>query len=258
MKAGILNSKQQGSGHVLIILHGLFGCLDNWQTMARMLSEYFTVITVDLRNHGKSFHHQEMNYRVMADDLLNFIHFHQLPDCYLMGHSMGGKVILELLNREWQSKHKVMVLDIAPKAYPNVHKHIFEAMMTLPLEKLSTRQELDDALSPAIKEYVIRQFILKNIDRDESGRFSWKINLMVLHQNYHEISKAIEFDKAVPNEICFVRGSNSNYVTDQDITELKTTFPNSEFVTIPSAGHWIHADQPQKLKNTILEFYLNN
>ncbi|MBK9109596.1 MAG: alpha/beta fold hydrolase [Saprospiraceae bacterium] len=255
MKAGILNSKQQGSGHVLIILHGLFGCLDNWQSMARMLSEYFTVITVDLRNHGKSFHHQTMNYRVMADDLLDFIHFHQIPDCYLMGHSMGGKVILDLLSRDWQTQHKVMILDIAPKAYPDVHLNIFEAMKDLPLHQLNTRQELDHFLSNSIQEFSIRQFILKNVDRDESGRFNWKLNLEVLHQNYHEISKAITFDKVIFNEICFVRGSHSNYITDLDIIELKSTFPNSKFETILTAGHWIHADQPQALKNTIMKFF---
>lgn len=255
MNVGILHHKQQGSGHVLIILHGLFGSLDNWQTMARMLSEFFTVITVDLRNHGRSFHHPEMNYPVMADDLLNFIQFHQIRDCYLMGHSMGGKVILELLSRKWQSHHKAIILDIAPKSYPDVHSEIFSAMLELPLNQMNSRQKLDEALAGTIQDVTIRQFILKNVDRDESGQFKWKLNLQVLYQNYSEISKEISLEPPLWNEICFVRGSHSAYINDTDIHELQSTFPNAKFVTIPSSGHWIHVDQPMALYQTIMDYF---
>ncbi|MBK8956651.1 MAG: alpha/beta fold hydrolase [Saprospiraceae bacterium] len=255
MNAGILNSKQQGSGHVLIILHGLFGSLDNWQSMARKLSEYFTVITLDLRNHGKSFHHPEMNYRVMADDLLEFIQTHQIPDCHLIGHSMGGKVILELIKREWQTQHKAMVLDISPKAYPNVHNEILHAMIQLPLNELNNRQELDQALSAFIKEFEIRQFILKNVDRNERGRFSWKLNLEALNRCYPEISKAIEIDHPIQNEICFVRGSRSPYILETDLEILKNTFIHSRFITIENAGHWIHVDQPDLLFQSIVDYF---
>ncbi len=250
-----LHYKQQGEGPGLVILHGLFGSLDNWQSISRQLSDRFSIYSLDLRNHGKSPHSELFNYEIMAADVAAFIEHHHLYPVNLIGHSMGGKVLLQLLKEHNRLIRKGMVLDIAPRAYPEVHSQIFHAMLDLDLKKCKSRNDLDQNLSSEIEDPRVRQFILKNVDRNLKGEFEWKLNLNSIHANYMHISAAIHFEMPSTSDIAFVRGSESSYIKDTDQKTILETFPKAQFYTIENAGHWIHADQAEQLMKLICSYF---
>ncbi|HEX5625664.1 MAG TPA: alpha/beta fold hydrolase [Saprospiraceae bacterium] len=252
-----LHYKKSGTGPELVILHGLFGCLDNWQSLTKLLEPDFTVYRLDLRNHGKSPHAAAHSYPLMAEDLLHFLDVHGLDRVQLMGHSMGGKVAMQFLNLAKERVRKTMILDIAPKAYPRGHDSLFKAMFDLPIYELQTRNQADHFLTERIPEFGVRQFILKNLDRDGEGRFVWKINLEALYRHYDQIRAEIAFPHPVFQELRFVKGARSGYIDEHDQKKIPLFLPNASFVEIADAGHWIHADRPFELVEQIRQFFLN-
>ncbi|MBK9729584.1 MAG: alpha/beta fold hydrolase [Saprospiraceae bacterium] len=242
-----LHFKKAGNGPVLIILHGLFGSLDNWQSFSKTLSEKFTVYTLDLRNHGKSPHTDSFSYPLMALDVIQFLEGNQLNRVYLLGHSMGGKVVLEMLHQAAPQIEKAIILDIAPKSYPRGHDSVFDAMFSLNLELTKTRIEADLKIMEYIPEFAVRQFILKNLDRDKEGNFFWKPNLKALYENYSEINKEINFKHPIQKDVLFVKGSLSPYLNTQDERTIIEFLPHAQFKEVEGAGHWIHADKPLEL-----------
>ncbi len=250
----VFHHRGYGRGTSLIILHGLFGSLDNWATLARQWAAWFHVFTFDARNHGRSSHSQTMNYSVMADDLLGILREHNLAPAHLIGHSMGGKTAMHFATQHPDLVRKLAVVDIAPKQYARRHDHIFRALMALNLNEFTTRKEIDEALAGNIPEASTRQFLMKNLMRAETGRFRWKVNLGVLNDHYPELSAALPREARCVHPTLFVRGGRSTYILDEDKPLLKQHFPNSQLLTIKSAGHWVHADAPADLERIISRF----
>jgi pimeloyl-ACP methyl ester carboxylesterase len=249
-----LNYQKYGEGFPLIILHGLFGSLDNWQTVSRRLGEIAQVFALDLRNHGRSPHSDSFNYDVLVDDVREFMDARELKRANLLGHSMGGKTAMHFALRHPDRVEKLVVADIAPKAYPPWHEPIFKAMLSLDLGKYHHRQELDMALAASVNSAPVRQFLLKNVARDESGAFMWKINLLALLQNYPGLNDAIEGDRTFMGSTLFIRGEHSEYITDSDTNGIRRLFPKAELVTIEGAGHWVQADAPEAFIDKVANF----
>ena len=248
-----LNYQSYGTGPSLIILHGLFGMLDNWHTVARLLSADFRVFAVDQRNHGRSPHSAEFNYRVMASDMRDFMDQHGLGSAFLLGHSMGGKTAMETALCFSERVDKLVVIDIAPREYPAHHDSILDALTSTPLTGASSRQDVENALATKIADPAVRQFLMKNLARNEQGGFRWKLNLPVIAAHYSEIMSSIRSPDRFTKPVLVVRGTKSSYVSDTDITELRTLFPNlrvAEFNT----GHWVHAEAPEGLSTTVTDF----
>ena len=239
-----LNFRKNGSGPPLVILHGLFGSLDNWFSIAKELVEHYTLYLVDQRNHGDSPHSNEWNYGVMVEDLLELLDAEGLDSVYLMGHSMGGKTVMNFAVLYPERVRKLIVGDIAPRYYPIHHQVILEGLNALNLSQLNSRKEADDLLAPYIPELGIRQFLLKSLGRDANG-FAWKINLPVITQHIEEVGKALDEETVFEGPTLFLGGANSSYIQQQDLPDINTHFPNAEWVSIPNAGHWLHAEQPQ-------------
>jgi esterase len=239
-----LNYKKFGEqGAHLIILHGLFGSLDNWQTIARQLSEEYQVWVLDQRNHGRSPHSEEMNYLVLADDLLAFMEAHQIVKAHVLGHSMGGKVAMTFALMYPGKVDHLVVADIGPIPYEGDHLPLFEAMLAMPLEQLNDRQEAEDFLKSRIPSPSVRQFLLKNLARDASG-FSWRPNLKVLYQQYRLLMGFDTFGKMNGGPVSFLRGAKSDYINPADLSFYQSIFPFALLFNIPDAGHWLHAEQP--------------
>lgn len=249
-----LNFQSYGTGFPLIILHGLFGSLDNWQTISTRLGEHFWVFAVDLRNHGRSPHSDEFNYEVMAEDLGEFMQVHGLARAHLLGHSMGGKTAMEFALRHPEMVEKLIVADMAPKAYPPSHIPIFEALLSMDLSGFRDRREIVDALAPSIPELAVRQFLLKNLTRDESGAFRWKLNLPTIYRNYDRLNQGIENGRNFDGSVMFIKGVRSEYIGEEDRELIKRLFPQAEIIAIPEAGHWVHADAPGAFLNAVLAF----
>jgi len=249
-----LNFQCHGDGFPLIILHGLFGSLDNWQTIARNLGQSYQVFTLDLRNHGRSPHSDIFNYAVMAEDLREFMAAQNLPRAYIMGHSLGGKTAMHFALRHPELVEKLIVVDMAPKAYPPVFAPIFKALLALDLASFRERSEIADALTPAIPEMALRQFLVKNVTRDDTGAFRWKMNLPVIHRNYGVLTAAIETDRTFSGPALFIKGELSNYLLEGDAALIHKLFSRATMKTIAHAGHWVHADAPEQLMKVVCNF----
>lgn len=249
-----LNYKTMGQGAPLIILHGLFGTLDNWQTLGKYLSEHFTVFLIDQRNHGRSPHVEHQDYPSMAADLHAFMEQQGIYTSHLLGHSMGGKTVMEFALEYPDQVDKLIVVDIAPKTYSGGHDQIFKALFAVDLQAIHSRQEAETILRSYIPEDGVIQFLLKNLSRDKTGGFEWKMNLPVLHQYYPEILAAPVAKGYFTGETLFIRGGKSDYIQDADLPAVRSYFPNFKLETVPNAGHWVHAEAPEALLKLVQEF----
>ncbi|MEM8898239.1 MAG: alpha/beta fold hydrolase [Bacteroidota bacterium] len=249
-----LNSKVIGSGPALIILHGLFGSLDNWLSHAKTLSEDFTVHLLDQRNHGKSPHADEWNYPLMAEDLLAYMDAEGILTSSLLGHSMGGKTALTFADAYPERLEKLIIADMTPKQYKPHHDEIIEALLSVPLGEISQRSEVDEILKRSIDEVSVRQFLLKGLGRDKEKRFAWKFNLEVISQNYEEVLKEIPLEDPNYLPTLFIYGSKSNYLNESDLESLPQLFPLAQFVSVSDAGHWLHAENPTVFIKEVQDF----
>ncbi|MFD3002209.1 alpha/beta fold hydrolase [Pontibacter toksunensis] len=250
-----LHYKEMGHGQPLLIMHGLFGTLDNWQTLAKRLAEHYNVFLVDLRNHGRSPHNEEHNYDVMADDVLRLIDELQIPTPAIMGHSMGGKVAMKFALKYPTRLTKLIVVDIAPKAYPPHHDEIIEALQSVNLEGVTSRSEVDEQLAQHIKEEYVRLFLMKNLHRKEDNTLAWRMNLDAIEKNYEHVAAGITADVPFKKSTLFIKGGRSSYIQPEDIYgSIEHLFTLVEVETIPEAGHWVHAQSPDKVYDLVTRF----
>lgn len=249
-----LHFRTLGQGEPLIVMHGVFGSSDNWQTIGKEFAEDFKVYLVDLRNHGKSPHSDEFNYTVMAEDVLELLNDEGIKDANVLGHSMGGKVAMTLASKYSDRVKKLVVVDIAPKNYPPHHQQIFEGFSSVKLDSLESRKDADDQMAKVISNLGVRQFILKNLDRDADGNFEWKLNLDAIEKAANEIGSKLEGDVSFEGETLFIGGSKSDYILEEDHDMIRGFFPKAKIMTIKGAGHWVHAEKPTELKESVLNF----
>jgi pimeloyl-ACP methyl ester carboxylesterase len=253
-----LNYKVFGEGDPVLILHGMFGTLDNWQTIAKKLAEHFMVFIIDLRNHGRSPHSDDFDYAIMADDIREFMENNWIYEAYVVGHSMGGKVAMQLASENPDLVTKLVLVDIAPKVYVGNHQTIFEALFSLDLDQLESRKEADQLLQERIDSYGVRQFILKNLSINKKTQsYEWKMNLPVIHKAYQEILGKGKLSTPFENPTLFIKGGQSNYILPEEFEDYKTYFPNATLETIEKAGHWVHAEQPKVFLEVLTNFLLN-
>lgn len=245
-----------GSGPPLIILHGLFGMLDNWHTVSKMLGAHFEVFAIDQRNHGRSPYSSEFNYAVMAEDVREFIHQRGISSANLLGHSMGGKTAMWVALKFPELISKIVVVDIAPRAYSSLHDAILDALTSVDWDRVSTRKDVDGMLSLKISDSAVRQFLMKNLTRNEAGAFRWKMSLPVLAMNYREVLTEVKTNAKFPSPALFIRSTKSSYINETDRVDIEQLFPNSTIVDFDT-GHWVHAEAPEMLSKTVMKFLLD-
>lgn len=250
-----LHYRELGEGKPMMILHGLFGFSDNWQTHSKKFAEYYRVILVDLRNHGHSDWSDEFSYDLMAQDVFELFQELDIKNVILLGHSMGGKVAIRFAQQHENLLEKLIVVDIGTKAYPMHHEHILAGIHSVDLESLTARSQAEVMMRQHIDSEGTLQFLLKNLYWKEKGKLAWRMNVEVLEQKMAEILKEMPDDEVFTPTL-FVRGELSNYILDEDFEGLEDQFLDAEFATIAGAGHWVHAEAPEEFLETILSFCL--
>ena len=248
-----LQFRKLGSGQPLVILHGLFGSSDNWQSLAKEWAESFEVYLVDLRNHGHSPHSEEMNYKVMAEDVEELFEDENIKDAILLGHSMGGKTAMQFAGKNEDKLDKLVIVDIAPKDYPVHHDQILKALTTADLSELKSRKEVDEHIAQYIDELPIRQFLMKNLYWKEKGKLGWRINVPVLNREIKTMSDKIELS-SVKTPTLFIAGGDSNYINEGDHELIESIFSDVSIVTFDKIGHWVHAAAPKKFHEELMKF----
>jgi pimeloyl-ACP methyl ester carboxylesterase len=251
----LLHYKEIGEGKPLVILHGLFGTSDNWQTHAKKLSEYYRVILVDQRNHGHSPWSDDFTYEHLADDLERLILHLGIDQFTLIGHSMGGKTAMYYSQKYPTRLEKMVIVDIGIKQYPMNHNEIIKGIKSLDLATIASRSAAEQAMLPFVDSYGVRQFLLKNLYWIEKGKLAWRMNVDVLEREMEEILAPIP-----PIEVwtptLFLRGAMSNYILDEDWDAIEEIFPDATLETIENAGHWVHSEQPEEFIENVLGFII--
>ena len=246
-----------GTGRPLVILHGLFGSLDNWNTLAKRWARDLRVVSVDLRNHGRSPHHTSMTYEDMVGDLRMLFDRLDLRDAVLLGHSMGGKAAMAYAAAHPDRLGGLIVADIAPRAYPPGHTTIFQALRSIDLSAFEERGAVDDALAAGIPVAAVRQFLMKGLRRRDDGSFAWKFNLSALWHHYQQLIGTIDLPTpAFDGPVLVLDGSRSDYVTASDRATIQDQYPDVGFHTVEGAGHWVHAEKPTEVEDVVRAFAL--
>lgn len=244
-----------GQGQPLIILHGLFGQSDNWNSLAKQFSEQgFEVYIVDQRNHGLSPHSDEWNYKVMSEDIFELIDDLKLQNVILLGHSMGGKTVMQFALDHENMLDKLIVADIALKYYPLHHQIVLQALEAVDFKTIKTRREAEDILNTYITDFGTKQFLLKNIYWKENGELAWRFNLDVIIKKIENIGEATPNENSCNTPTLFIRGEKSNYILDEDLDMIHEVFPRSMLETISDAGHWVHAEKPKAFYDCVINF----
>ena len=244
MSEQLLATTVGGQGAAVILLHGLFGASDNLGRIATELEKEFQVWRVDLRNHGNSFHSDEMNYPLMVQDLYRSMQANNIEQAYLIGHSMGGKVAMQFALTYPEKVTGLIVADIAPVKYPAHHQAILKGLESLNLAEVANRKMADAVLAEYIDIPGVRQFLIKSLDFTNKVTARWKFNLKAIVEHYHEILAACTAEKPFTGKTLFIAGGLSDYIKPEYKDSILALFPNSELKIIPETSHWLHAEKP--------------
>lgn len=265
----VLNYVRIGQGEPLIILHGLFGSSKNWQSLSKVFSKHFDVLTLDLRNHGESFHSDVMDYPAMVDDVYQLLNQLGIKSCRLIGHSMGGKIAMLFASDYPQLVSQLVVADIAPIAYEHSYDHLIDPVMALNLDEMDSRAAIDQALQVDISNAQLRQFLLQSLFREPSlpDLWRWKINWSSIKQHIDKIKDfpSLESDSAlhgtptkslkVNTPAFFISGELSEYVDEKGKDAINQHFEKPQFKVLKGANHWLHAEQPKQFTEAVLKFF---
>ena len=244
-----------GNGEPLLILHGLFGSSDNWRTVAKPLTQHYTVYFVDLRNHGRSPHTATISYPEMVDDIRLLMDGEALASISLLGHSMGGKVAMGFALSYPKRVQKLIVADMGMKRYHPHHADVLKALHAVNLNTIEQRVDAEHIIRQYISDHSTEQFLLKGLYRPTETTFAWRFNLPVLTEQYDHILAAVgEGKQAYDKSALFIRGERSNYINDAEFQHIQELFPLAQLVTIKDAGHWVHAERPISFMNEVLKF----
>jgi esterase len=252
-----LNYIEQGSGPVIILIHGMFGSLSNLGMLARSLVDQCRVISVDLRNHGDSPHAQQMNLASMAGDIIELMDDLNISSASLIGHSLGGKIAMQVALNSPFRVQSLVVADIAPVTYSGGQDQALAALAALSQLRIDSRSAADQVMSEYIEEAPTRAFLLKNLARDDQGNLSLKLNMASIVDNYATALVAAPSGDSYTGPTLFLKGGDSAYIQDKHRPIIEKMFPRVQLQVVANAGHWLHAEQPQIFNNLVAEFLEN-
>ena len=249
-----LNFREEGSGPAVILIHGMFGSLSNLGMLARTLAQQYRVISVDLRNHGDSPHEQLMDMPSMAGDIVALLDHLNLPGAILIGHSLGGKVAMQVALNHPSQVSSLVVIDISPVTYSNLQDSALDALNKLATSEISSRGDADALVKEIIPDAATRGFLLKNLARGEDGRFYLKLNLASVNQNYATTLVAAPSGEPYAGPTLFLKGEHSAYIQEKHRPIIQQLFPQSQVEVVADTGHWLHAEKPAEVNALIQAF----
>jgi esterase len=244
----------RGEGEPLILIHGLFGTRENLGTLARTFAEDYCVYSIDLPNHGRSAHIDPFSLSTLATLVIEWMESIDLASARFFGHSLGGKVAMEIALSHPEKVKQLVVADIAPVRYQDRHSSVFEGLLAVDLDGLSSRTEAERVLSNYVTEKPVRSFLLKNLQRNDEGQFYWRMNLKGLHGNFaYMINQNREGVYSGP--VLFLKAENSDYILSEHKDAITTRFPQTQLKVVSNTGHWLHAEKPDLVTRLSKRFF---
>jgi esterase len=242
-------------GDWVFLLHGLFGSGDNLNTLAKTLVDEYRVVLVDLRNHGRSPRAATLSLAEMAADIAQLQDRLGIASSAVLGHSLGGKVAMQLALSDARRVQKLVVADIAPVVYTAHHQNVFAALESIDLATLQNRQQAEAQLAQTLSDPGLRQFLLKGLYRNEQSQYRWRFNLPVLRASYAAVLAAPQ-GQPFGGPTLFIKGGQSNYILPEHEAAMRALFPNFQFRMIAGAGHWLHGEKPVAFNRLVQQFLL--
>lgn len=250
----MIHAKQYGqTGNHLIILHGLFGNSDNWHSIAQKLGEHFQVHCLDLPNHGESSALKEASYFNMAKAIISWMDQNAITQSYLLGHSMGGKVAMQIASNSPERIIGLIVADISPVNYKPSHLEIFTGLKSINLKTITSRSDADTQLAKYVTDINIRRFLMKNLTK-KAGQFIWRVELDPLYDNYQTILEKPALVHPYTKPTLFIKGELSDYIEAEHRDAILQYFPDANVKVIQGTGHWLHAEKPIPFTSLIKRF----
>ncbi len=249
----LLHYSERGEGKPLLLLHGLFGSGDNLASVARDLAADHCVISLDLRNHGRSPHAKLIDYASMAADVAETLQHIGLSACAMMGHSMGGKTAMQIALSYPELVTRLCVSDIAPVRYSHHHSCIIAGLQAVQATQIASRSAADSVLAEYVEEPSVRGFLLKSLARSDKGNYRWRFNVGAIVDCYENIAAA-PVGESWPGPTLFIGGSNSDYIRPEHGEAIKEHFPAASYRQIQGAGHWLHAEKPVAFNRLVRNF----
>lgn len=258
----LLHFQQLGQGDDIVLIHGLFGSLENLNMVAKYLAQFYRVTSVDVRNHGESFHFNDMAYSELAKDIIQLLDHLDITRCHLLGHSMGGKIAMQTALEYGHRINKLIVADIAPVQYPAHHEKIISGLQAIDLSIVNKRIDADKQLRNYVDELGVRQFLLRNLAMTSEGKFAFRCSLDYISQCYGQIMQANALDsntgQVFTGQTLFIKGGNSNYILAEHQQAIAKLLPNAKAKIIQGAGHWLHAEKTTAFNKIVTDFLQAN
>jgi esterase len=239
----------------LMLIHGLFGNLDNLSALRRQFTELYQVLSIDLPDHGKSAFTQTFSFDQYAKLIFELVQSLEIEKLSIVGHSLGGKVAMQLALNQHELISHLIVLDIAPVEYTSRHSNVFQGLNNVALTDITSRKEADLALSKYIEESSTKQFLLKSL-YNENNIWKWRFNLELLLRDYTKLSAAITSVQPYLAPVLFIKGEDSDYLLPEHKKAVVQLFPNSQYKMISGTGHWLHAEKPDSCAKIVLAFLI--
>jgi esterase len=239
----------------VMLMHGLFGSLDNLSALRRQFTESFQVLSIDLPDHGKSGFTQSFSFAHYAKLICDLVDTLEIKQLSIVGHSLGGKVAMKIALSQHELISHLIVLDIAPVEYTARHSNVFHGLNNVMLSDITSRKEADIALSEYVVDSSTRQFLLKSL-YNENGFWKWRFNFGMLEKDYTTLSTAIESVTPYIGPVLFIKGENSDYLLPEHRGAIIKLFPNSQSKMISGTGHWLHAEKSELCAKIILGFLI--
>lgn len=252
-----LHFTRGGSGPPVVLLHGLFGAGGNLGALARTLQERFDVYSLDLPNHGRSGWLESADLPAMAGCLQHWMDEQQLPSASFVGHSLGGKVAMQLALEHAGRVAALVVADIAPVVYLPHHDAVFAALDAVVAGHCTSRAQAAELMAAHIEEEGVIQFLLMSLQRGTDGIYRWRFNLEGIKTGYQAVRAAPLAEHAYAGPVLFIKGGESNYILEEHRQSILNLFPGAKVKTMPGCGHWLHAQQP-RLFNSIVSRFLQD
>ncbi len=253
-----LNYVIRGQGEPLILIHGLFGSLENLGVIARQLEKDYRVISIDLPDHGQSIRTKSFSFENYASLVMDTLESINIEHAHFLGHSLGGKVAMQIALTKRELINKLIVADIAPVEYAPRHKNVFSALHSFTPTDIKSRQEADKFMAQHVSELGVRQFLLKSLYKKENGSFDWRFNLEMLHREYAHLSQGIDSESNFTGKVLFIKGGNSDYISQEHQEKIMRLFPNAKAKIISGTGHWLHAEKPFVFSGIVSKFLEDN
>ena len=249
-----LSVKYGGFGSPVVLLHGLFGAGSNLGALARSLQSEFEVFSLDLPSHGRSGWLEAPSLPGMADCLRQWMDAQDMPGAQFVGHSLGGKVAMQLALRYPERVAALVVADIAPVAYTPHHDTIFAALEAVAAKNCSSREEAASVMAFYLEEPKVIRFLLGSLSRNAQGFYRWRFDLQGISNAYSALLAAPEPHQSFSGPVLFVKGGDSDYIQDQHWPEIQVLFPSASIKIMPGSSHWLHVEKPQLFNGLVSRF----